>query len=125
MKERTMHLLFSHRLTEEQIVDAKKHLGITHFRALPDDLQRLFSAVPPELESLKTYAEPFKTYLKQEASKGDVVLIQGDFGLCFLLANFCKQEELLPIYATTKRIVLEKDGIKISKFKHIRFRRYE
>jgi len=120
-----MHLLFSHRLTEEQIADAKESFGITQFRYLPKDLQRLFSSVPPELESLKVYAEPFKTYLKETTLEGDVVLIQGDFGLCFLLANFCNKEALLPVYATTKRIVFEKDGVKISRFKHVTFRKYE
>ncbi len=120
-----MHLLFSHKLTDEQITDAKTTLGIFEFRYLPKELQRLFSNVPPELDTLNEYAKPFKTYLQKEAASQDIVLIQGDFGLCFLLANFCKRKDLIPVYATTKRIVSEKEGVKISRFKHIRFRRYE
>ena len=125
MKPKTLHLLFSHTLTPEQIEDAKTNWGVSAFAPLPKDLQRRFSNVPPELESLKAYAEPFKAYLKEEATEEDIVLIQGDFGLCFLLANYCKVHDLIPVYATTERIVQEKDGVKLSIFKHIRFRKYE
>lgn len=122
---KTMHLLFNHTLTDEQVADAKRSFDITDFRYLPQELQRLFSAVPSELESLKAYAEPFIEYLSKEAREGDVVLVQGDFGLSFLLVNYCKANALTPVYATTKRVAVEKDGVKLSKFEHVRFRVYE
>ena len=125
MNPKTMYLLFSHKLTDEQIADSKESLDIAEFHYLPKELQKLFSSVPPELESLEEYAKPFKEYLNEEASVGDIVLIQGDFGLSYILVNFCKANDLIPVYATTKRVAVEKDGVKISQFKHIRFRRYE
>ena len=124
MIPKTLHLLFSHRLTDEQIKDAKESLQVSDFAPLPGELQKSFSNVPPELETLTEYAKPFKAYLQEKAKEGDFVLIQGDFGLCFILVEFCKTNNLIPVYATTKRIAVEENGIKISKFKHIRFRRY-
>jgi hypothetical protein len=121
-----MYLLFSHKLTDAQIKDAKK-LGVDEFVYLPDDLQRKFSNVPPELESIKEYAKDFEKFL-ENAKSGDYVLIQGDFGLTCHLVNFSKSKGLIPVYATTKRISkdIKKDGkvVKISEFKHIRFRKY-
>ena len=123
-----LYLLFSHRLTDEQIQDAKEHLKIDKFFYLPKDLQYLFSNVPPELDDLSEYVRPFVEYLLQNAKAGDFVLVQGDFGLSYKLVEVAKALGLIPIYATTKRVAIEKniDGksVKISEFRHIRFRRY-
>ena len=126
MEKRRMFLLFSHKLTNDQIVDAKK-MGVGDFIYLPEELQKKWSNVPPEIEDLKEYARDFKEFLK-EAKKGEFVLVQGDFGLVCKMVEFSKQKGLIPVYATTKRVSKEvkKNGkiIKISEFKHIRFRRY-
>jgi len=120
-----MFLFFSHKLNSEQEKNAKDTLKTDEFVRLPDELQKSFSNVPPELETLEEYVKPFWRYLKENAKKDDLVLIQGDFGLSFLIVEFCKKEGFIPVYATTKREVLvEKDGTKVSKFRHIRFRRY-
>ena len=121
-----MYLLFSHKLTDAQIEDAKK-LGVDEFVYLPADLQRKFSNVPPELESIKEYAKDFEKFL-ENAKSGDYVLIQVDFGLTCHMVNFSKSKGLIPVYATTKRISkdVKKDSkvVKISEFEHIRFRKY-
>jgi hypothetical protein len=121
-----MYLFFSHNLTDEQIKDAKS-MGIVEFISLPDELQYLWSNIPPELDSLDGYDEPFYEFLK-DAKKGDFVLIQGDFGLVYRLVDFSKKNGLIPVYATTKRIAKEivKNAkvIKISEFKHVKFRKY-
>jgi len=123
----TMHLFFSHKLTKEQIDDAKK-MGVKEFIYLPKDLQKLFSNVPPELESLDEYKKPFEEYLLKNAKKGDFVLLQGDFGLVCSLVGFSKKLGLIPVYATTKSVAVERiiEGrtVKISEVHHIRFRRY-
>jgi hypothetical protein len=121
-----MYLFFSHKLTDAQIEDAKK-LGVDEFVYLPDDLQEKFSNVPPELENIKEYARDFEKFL-ENAKKGDYVLIQGDFGLTCHMVQYAKKKKLVPVYATTKRVSkdLKKDGkiIKMSEFKHIKFRKY-
>ena len=122
-----LFLFFSHKLTPAQIKDAKKS-GIIKFIYLPENLQKLWSSVPPELENLDKYIKPFYDFLDKNAKKGDFVLIQGDFGLSCKLAFYAKEKGLIPVYSTTKRKAAEikKGGkiIKTSEFIHIRFRKY-
>jgi hypothetical protein len=61
------YLLFSHKLTNAQIKDAK-NLGVDEFIYLPEDLQRKFSNVPLELESIKEYAKDFERFLENAKS---------------------------------------------------------
>ncbi len=121
-------LFFSHRLTDAQKEDAQKSLGVEEFVYLPSELQQLFSNVPPQLESLDKYVRPFAEYLLEVAKPGDYVLIQGDFGLVYRLVEISKVLGLIPVYATTRRVALERQegerSIKLSAFEHIRFRRY-
>ncbi len=123
-----MFLLFSHKLTEKQKEDATKVFNIDEFVYLPDNLQKLWSNVPAELENLVKYSLEFRNFLKYNAKNGDVVLIQGDFGLTCIMVEFAKKIGLTPVYSTTERIVTEKivDGKveKTSKFGHVRFRKY-
>jgi hypothetical protein len=124
-----MFLLFSHSLTEEQRLDAVKDWGVKEFVGLPADLQGAFSNVAPELEDVVGVVKPFKSWLKATAQKGDLVLIQGDFGVVYALVGFAKRIGLVPIYATTERVTVEQkqaDGsVLVNKvFKHKRFRKY-
>ena len=122
-----MFLFFSHFLTDEQKKDAMK-MGVENFINLPDNLQNMWSNVPVELENIEEYSKPFMEFLDKNAKKGDYALIQGDFVLTCKLVNFAKKTGVVPVYSTTKREVVEKkedDKItKISKFKHIKFRKY-
>ncbi|NWF66759.1 MAG: hypothetical protein HXX81_04740 [Campylobacterales bacterium] len=84
--------------------------------------------MPPEIESLDEYLKPIFDYLSQNSQKGDFAFISGDFGATYKCVNFSKNINLLAVYATTKREVFEviENGEvkKISKFRHVRFRRY-
>ncbi|QBF16219.1 hypothetical protein ATH_1164 [Aliarcobacter thereius LMG 24486] len=124
-----MFLFFSHQLTEEQKKDAEKHFDIDNFINLPQNLQEIFSNVPNDLENLDNYIKPIKEFLKENAKKDDLVLIQGDFGVTYILVNFAKSLYLNPVYSTTSRVVQEfEEGgklIKKSIFKHQMFRKYE
>lgn len=126
---KTLHLLFSHTLTPDQEADAKDKLQITDFQALPVDLQKHFSQVPPDLEDVATYALPLRQWLAEQGKPGDYALVQGDFGLVFLLVNFCKQIGIIPVYSTTERKsieVVQEDGSIVTQrvFKHRLFRKY-
>ena len=123
-----MFLLFSHKLTPAQKADAKATLGVDKFISLPNDLQKLWSNIPPQLDNLEEYLTPLKEYLKLNANSGDYVLIQGDFGGCYEMVNFAKSIGLIPIHSTTTRDVIEKtvNGKveKFSRFEHVIFRKY-
>ncbi len=123
-----MFLLFSHTLTQAQKEDAKRSLGAEEFVSLPEDLQKLWSNIPPHIESLQEYLEPVKEFLKQNAKEGDYALIQGDFGACCQMVGFVKSLGVKAVYATTTRNVRERvvNGKveKFSVFEHVIFREY-
>ncbi len=128
MDNKSIFLLFSHKLTEEQVEELKGY-RITRFVYLPEKLQTLWSNVPPEDIVLSEYLKPILEWLDKNAHKDDWVLVQGDFGAVFLVVDFCFYKGFMPVYATTRRIAIEKreNGrlIKVSEFRHMRFRRYE
>jgi len=123
-----LFLLFSHTLTPAQELDAKERLGIENFVSLPDELQGLWSNIPPQLTELSDYLEPLKAYIGNHAEVGDVFLIQGDFGGCYEMVNFVKSLGFTAVHSTTKRDVEEKmvNGKveKFSRFEHVNFRIY-
>ncbi|AAB99695.1 TPA: hypothetical protein HA335_02195 [Methanocaldococcus jannaschii] len=123
-----MFLLFSHKLTDDQINDARKNLKVDEFIYLPKELQELWSNIPPDVDDIDNYLKPIKEFLEKHAKPNDYVLIQGDFGATYKMVNFAIDKNLIPIYSTTKRIAKDiyKDGkiITIRKFKHCRFRKY-
>ncbi len=80
--------------------------------------------------SIKDVLEPIIKWLDEKSNVGDFVLVQGDFGAVFLMVDFCLNNGLIPIYSVTKREASEEvleDGsiVKVSRFNHIAFRRYE
>ncbi len=123
-----MFLLFSHALTPLQIKDAKESLKIEKFIYLPKKLQKIWSSIPPDTEDIKEILEPIKIFLIQNSKKDDCVLIQGDFGATCYMVSFVNEIDLIPVYSTNKRVAKEvREGdklIKISEFKHSRYRKY-
>ncbi len=126
---RKMLLIFSHKLTSDQSLQAEKQLNVDEFIYLPSDLQHLWSNIPPTVETLSNYLEPIKKWIVKTAKKGDYLLIQGDFGATYLVVSFAFKNNLIPVYSTTKRIYDEKlleNGNKELKhiINHIMFRKY-
>jgi len=124
-----LFLLFSHKLTEQQVADAKKSLGVEEFVYLPTELQKLWSSIPPSLDELNAYLAPVVEYIDSYAkSKEDIFLVQGDFGACYDIVSYLKDNGFDAYYATTSRKTAEKlvDGkvVKTSVFEHVRFRKY-
>ena len=123
-----MILLFSHKLTPEQISDSKSSFGVEEFLTIDDDLQNIWSNVPADLEDIVEYLQPVRDFLIENMEEDDIVLVQGDFGATCAMASFVKSLSGVAVYATTKRDVVEKeiDGkiIKTSVFEHVRFRKF-
>ena len=124
-----MILLFSHNLSNTQRVEAEQKFSIEEFISLPKKLQNIWSNIPADVESIVDFSEPIKTFLQQSTSQGDIILVQGDFGMVYNIVNFCKENKLIPIYATTIRDSIEYEEnnkmIKKSIFTFRRFREYE
>jgi hypothetical protein len=124
-----LFLIFNHEFTDDQIVDARASLGVGSILKLPDELQELWGNIPPDLNPIQHYLEPLIAWLKSQADTGDHVLIQGDFGACFIMVKWASEHGLIPIYSTTERVAQEStldDGsiLNTHVFKHSIFRRY-
>ena len=126
---RSLFILLSHQITTQQRRDAHNSLSVTEFIELPPDLKTIWSSIPPDLPELNDYLKPVKGWLVREAKKNDYVLIQGDFGACYIMVNFAFKALLIPIYSTTERKAEEKYGQHgevrlVHRFKHRIFRIY-
>lgn len=126
----SLFLIFNHTFTEAQREDAYNSLDVSRIIDMPDDYKAIWQSIPPELEYISEHIEPIHEWLQYRAETGDYVLIQGDFGACYILVNYAFKLNLVPVYSTTEREANETglpDGtIKITHhFRHINFRRYE
>ncbi|MDA8308853.1 MAG: CRISPR-associated protein Csx20 [Deltaproteobacteria bacterium] len=124
-----LFLIFNHRFTREQEADAAATLGVKRIIEPPADLQDLWGDIPPDLPAIEDYLGPLRQWLVSLAAPGDYVLIQGDFGACFLMASFAFTHGLTPVYSTTRREAVEQvepDGaVRLTHlFRHRTFRRY-
>lgn len=127
---RTMFIILSHELTEEQKEDAKERLGVTDFVKMPEELSVVWRSIPPDADSVSTMLSSIKGWLKDQAREGDIALIQGDFGATFHMVDFAFNNGIRPVYSTTKREVKESvnsagEIVSERRFKHVRFRNYE
>jgi hypothetical protein len=124
-----LFLIFNHEFTDDQIADARASLGVGYILKLPDELQNLWANIPPDLPEIGGYLKPLMDWDGLKAENGSYVLIQGDFGACYIMVNWALRHGLIPIYSTTKRVAEESvldDGsvLNTHKFKHGIFRRY-
>ena len=129
MTEQRLFLIFNHTITSLQETDARKSLRIGEIIDLPEALKPIWNQIPPDLPAIGKHLEPVMRWLAENASTGDYVLIQGDFGACHIMVDFCLKQGLVPVYSTTLREVVEEsapDGsIKLTHcFQHRIFRRY-
>ncbi|MGD9157366.1 MAG: CRISPR-associated protein Csx20 [Desulfobacteraceae bacterium] len=127
---RSLFLIFSHIFTDSQREDAFASLGVDRIVDMPSDYKAIWSDIPPSNKKINNYLEPVKIWLNHEARDEDYVLIQGDFGACYIMVSYCFHFDLVPIYSTTNRRInetfLKSGAIKIiHHFKHNIFRKYE
>lgn len=122
--------LLNHELTEQQKNELKTKYGIQSIITPPPELQSRWSNIPPEFneEELQEYLTAIKDWLFYNTNQYDLVLIQGESGATYNIVSYLKHAYRIPIYATTKREVVEEvqngKTVKKSVFKHIRFREY-
>lgn len=126
---RKMAMLVSHPLASEQEREAKEAWKVEQFLPLPEDLQQIWSQVPPEEDFPVKRFQLITDWLEQQTAPQDLVWIQGEPGAVFLLVTWCFQNNRIPIYATTKREysqqLLPDGSIKNQHiFRHVNFRVY-
>lgn len=124
-----LFLLLNHDLTSEQRLQAANALDIADFVMMPEPLRQVWSNISPHADKIAPIIAPIIKWLAEHALPKDYVLVQGDPGACYLIANYCYINNLIPIYATTERTVAEErlDGeyvTAVRQFRHCIFRRY-
>ncbi|MGB5156443.1 CRISPR-associated protein Csx20 [Desulfobacterium sp. N47] len=124
-----LFLIFNHQLTALQEKDALISLGADTIQNLPEELQVLWSSIPSNEPEIKPCLKPIETWLSSQSKTGDYVLIQGDFGACYLMVNFAFKHNLIPVYSTTERFAVEEKQANgtvrvIHHFQHEIFRKY-
>ena len=128
MKNKKALLVFSHQLTENQEKELIEKYEVKKIESLPNELQNMWSNVLIK-KDYKENLEKIKEFVKENFSKGDIILIQGNWGYTYNLVKWSIENELIPVYSYTERNVDEiKDGEpvnKLSSFKHVNFIRYE
>ncbi|MDR0407648.1 MAG: hypothetical protein LBH45_01845 [Campylobacteraceae bacterium] len=121
-----LFMLMNHEMLQSQIKEAREILKVDEIINLSD---KVWANIDPNKEKIANDLSAYKKRLICEAKKGDYLLVQGDFGATYHMVNFAFAHELIPIYATTKRVSVEKliDGkiVTTREFMHARFREYE
>lgn len=84
--------------------------------------------IPPHLDHLDVYLSEIMDWIDLNGQSGDYALVQGDYGATMKVVNHCISKDIIPVYATTSRkIVEEKIGEKVRisrEFEHVKFRKY-
>lgn len=124
-----LFLIMNHKISDAQVADARGSLGVDRIVEMPEGISAIWSQIPPDLGAIGPFLEPLRSWLAASASPGDYVLIQGDFGACYLMVSFALSNGLVPVYSTTAREAVENhhpDGtVELShRFRHRLFRRY-
>lgn len=129
MPEKQMLFVFSHDLTESQKLQAREKLGITKFLPLNPALLEKWSNIPPDLDGLDDYLVDILKWIDDNARGGDYVLVQGDYGATMMVVTHCLKRNLIPVYATTRRVVKEEKQedkvVSQREFEHVDFREYK
>jgi hypothetical protein len=134
-ESRTMFVLMNHRLSEDQITDARESLGVNNIVYAPDDVLKIWGGVPPEMNlwELKSFLRPVFDWLKTSLVPDCLVLVMGESVCTYLVVDAIHMgfylDNIRCVSTTTTREVTEQtqeDGSvkKISTFRHVRFRAY-
>lgn len=124
-----MVLMFSHKLTNEQIEGAQSQYSVEDFIYLPEELQEKWANVPARGELPEDYCDGFKAFLEKEKADTTYVLIQGEWGVTYRMVNWCKDNGFIPVYSSSERVYesqnLDDNTVKnVHYFKHVNYKRY-
>jgi len=123
-------IISNHKLTNEQITDAHKSLNVDKIEYLPEKLKDKWGNINPEFsdDEVHLHIEPILHFIHKNVNIDDYVLVQGEFTASFSVVDTIFKLGAIPIVATTERVVKEVTQgdkvIKITEFKHIRYRPY-
>lgn len=119
--------LLNHELTQKQVAELDECFASKEIVYPDEKLSKLWSQIPPE-ENNAGIIKEVVFWLKNNATAGDVFIIQGEFGSTFTLVDYALKSGLIPVYATTRRIAKEtREGETVRReyiFEHVCFKKY-
>ncbi len=95
----------SHEPTPDQLEELKNNWDIQEIVRMPKDIASKWQSIPPGKESIEEEILVIKNWIDEVCTPGDVVIIQGDYGASFMLADYVRKLAFTPLYAATKREV--------------------
>ncbi len=121
--------LINHSLTTQQKKEIHTKLECQKVVNPPQKIQNLWKNISPDGPLNREEMEMIVNFIQENTQPQDFVLVQGDFGATFYIADFCLKNNLVPMYATTKREYNEKTGPngtveRYHLFRHVQFRKY-
>ena len=121
------YCLLNHALTERQISELSEYYSVENIVYPSVALSAAWAQIPAERKMCTPIINDVIAWLSG-AGKGDLLIIQGEFGHTFLLADYALKVGLVPVHAVTKRIAREAREGEIVKrsyvFEHVCFLEY-
>lgn len=126
---RKMLVVLSHSLTADQKLDARDNWGVADIESAPAGILEQWSNLDPAVDLPASLVGEISAWLGQNAEPGDLLLVQGELGMSWMVANDAREQGLVPVYAVTRREASDAPGTegvvtRTSIFKHVRYREY-
>jgi hypothetical protein len=121
------YCLLNHSLTDNQTTELKEKFDVSDINYPTKELSASWSQIPATDKLDMSIIDSVVAWLK-DASKDDILIIQGEFGSTFMIVDYALKAGLIPVHAVTKRVASEeKDGETVKRayiFQHVCFRKY-
>lgn len=120
--------LLNHDLTQKQLCELKDKFASQTVLFPQKELSLKWSQIDPEKSNEDIVLSVVCWLESYGAKKGDLFIVQGEFGATFKLVDYALKNELVPVYATTRRVAKESRCGEVVRreyvFEHVCFKRY-
>ncbi|GBU24447.1 hypothetical protein R83H12_01077 [Fibrobacteria bacterium R8-3-H12] len=121
------YILLNHTLTDKQKRELKEIFGASDIILPPQEISDFWQQIPTDAEISEELLEPILKWLLT-AKNGDILVIQGEFGSTFAIADWALGRGLTALHSVTERVATEsRDGEVVQRsyvFEHVRFRKF-
>lgn len=122
------YCLLNHKLTENQEKELSEKFHSERIVYPSQAISVMWAQIPVTERVDRKTAQAVVDWLS-DAEEGDMLIVQGEMGITFLLVSYALGRGLVPIHAVSRREETEVcDGesvVKCHVFRHVCFRRYE
>lgn len=120
--------LLNHAITQKQLCELKDKFASQAVLFPHKKLSLEWSQIEPEKSNEGIVLSVVRWLEDCGAKKGDLFIVQGEFGATFKLVDYALKNGLVPVYATTRRIAKESRCGEVVRreyvFEHVCFKSY-